>query len=379
MKFNLFTLLTVACLAVACSGKKDDPAPDTGSGNNGGGTVTPVTPVTPPKTPKTVTVSTYAGGTKGFEDNVGLAAKFSGMEGFAIDASGALYVADYDNNRVRKVTAQADAGFVTTFAGTGVAGAADDKVALATFSLPKAIAIAADGSVYVSESGAVNIRKISGDNVTTLAGSGVSGFKDGNGTDAQFNNAGGICTDASGNLYVADTYNNRIRKVTAAGVVSTFAGSGAAGRSDAVGTAATFNQPYGIVIDKSGNLYVSEVNNHDIRKIAADGTVTTYVGNGQTGFVNGTGTAVRLNFPSGLAIDADGTLYVADSGNNSIRRITTGGVTTTLAGIGIAGAVDGDADSAQFSSPYGIAVDASGNVYIGDKGNNKIRKITVVY
>ncbi|PTQ99843.1 NHL repeat-containing protein [Mucilaginibacter yixingensis] len=373
MKNNLLALLTVACLVAACSGKKDDVAPDTGNNNNGGNTTTV-------KTPKSATVSTYAGGTVGFADNVGLAAQFNDIEGIVIDGAGALYVADYNNNRVRKIVAQADAGSVTTLAGTGALGGADgDALTAATLSSPQTLAVATDGSIYVSENGYVNIRKVSGGNVSTFAGTGIAGFKDGNAADAQFNHVGGMCVDAAGNIYIADTNNNRIRKITAAGVVSTFAGSGTAGSTNDKGTAATFNQPYGIVIDKSGNLYVSEVNNHDIRKITADGTVSTYVGNGQTGLVNGTGTAARLNFPKGLAIDGDGTLYVADAGNNSIRRITTGGVTTTLAGIGISGAVDGDSDSAEFKSPNGVAVDAAGNVYVADNGNSKIRKITVVY
>jgi len=376
MKNNLLALLTVACLAVACSGKKNDVTPDNGSdNNNGGGTV-----VTPVKTPKSATVSTYAGGTVGFADNVGLAAQFNDLEGIVIDASGVLYIADYNNNRVRKVVAQADAGSVTTFAGTGIANGTDgDALTTATLSAPKALAVASDGSIYVYEDGIVNIRKISGGNTSTFVGSGIGGFKDGNGTVAQFSGVGGMCMDAAGNIYVADTYNNRIRKITAAGEVSTFAGSGTAANTNGKGTAASFNQPYGIVIDKSGNLYVSEVNNHDIRKITTDGTVSTYAGNGKAGLANGTGTAAQLNFPKGLAIDGDGTLYVADAGNNSIRRITTGGVTTTLAGIGVAGAVDGDSDSAQFKSPNGVAVDAAGNVYVTDNGNNKIRKITVVY
>lgn len=378
MKNNLLALLTLACLAVACSGKKDAITPDGGNSNNnnnnsGGNTITV-------KNPKSATVSTYAGGTVGFADNVGLAAQFNDIESIIIDASGALYVADYKNNRVRKIVAQADAGNVTTLAGTGVLGGDDgDALTAATLSAPQALAIAADGSIYVSENGYVNIRKISGGNVSTFAGTGLPGFKDGNAADAQFNHVDGMCIDASGNIYIADTNNNRIRKITTAGVVSTFAGSGTAGNTNGAGAGASFNQPYGIVMDKSGNLYVTEVNNHDIRKIAADGTVSTYVGSGQTGLVNGTGTAARLNYPMGLAIDGDGTLYVADSGNNSIRRVTTGGVTTTLAGIGIAGAVDGDSDSAEFKSPNGVAVDASGNVYVADNGNSKIRKIAVVY
>lgn len=211
---------------------------------------------------------------------------------------------------------------------------------------------------------------------TTIAGSGLVGAVNGTGTNASFNNPFGVATDPLGNLYVVDHLNNLIRKITPAGVVTTFAGSGAIGKQDGIGTAASFNNPTGIAVDRAGNVYVADVSNNLIRKITPAGVVTTLAGSGASGSADGQGTAASFNNPSGLAVDAAGNLYVADLLNNKIRKITPGGLVTTLAGTGFSGAQDGDGSSATFNQPDGLAVDLQGNVYVCDLSNNKIRKIT---
>ena len=213
--------------------------------------------------------------------------------------------------------------------------------------------------------------------VSTLAGNGMLGTADGAGATARFYQPTGLDFDAAGNMYVADYANHLIRKITPAGVVSTFAGNGTAGFLDGTGTAAQFEGPYDVAVDDAGNVYVSDTFNDAIRKITSAGVVTTFAGNGTYGFVDGVGAGAMFRTPQGIDIDADGNLYVADKNNQRIRKITPNGTVTTLAGLGGAGAsTDGDATVAQFSSPAGVAVDASGNVYVGDAGNHRIRKVT---
>lgn len=216
-------------------------------------------------------------------------------------------------------------------------------------------------------------------NVTTVAGSGSTGWADGNGSSAYFNQPAGLAIDASGNLYVADQNNNCIRKVTPSGDVSTFAGSIHGGLVDGQGTAARFYGPNGIAIDAAGNLYVSEITNSAIRKITPSGMVTTLAG-GSEGYTDGIGSAAQFDYPYGLAVDAAGNIYVADSYNQRIRKVTQNGVVTTIAGSGPTGPgnggfADGAATTALFKSPYGLMVDANGDIYVADQGNNRVRKI----
>jgi sugar lactone lactonase YvrE len=326
-------------------------------------------------TPKTAIVSTFAGnGTEGYADGTGTAAAFYRPDGIAIDGSGNLYVGDMANNRIRKIT---PAGVVSTLAGSGAAGYADGTGTSAQFYYPAGIAIDASGNLYVADWAGNRIRKVtSAGVVSTLAGNGTAGFADGTGTSAQFNNPIGIAIDASGNLYVADEGNNRVRKITSGGVVTTIAGNGTAGYADGVGTFAQFNPPSGITIDGSGNLYVTDQNNYRIREITPAGAVTTLAGNGTAGYVDGNGAFAEFNQPAGIARDGSGNLYVTDFGNNCIRKITPASVVSTLAGNGAAGYSDGTGTSAQFNGPGGIAVDGSGNLYVADWLNNRIRKIT---
>ncbi len=258
---------------------------------------------------------------------------------------------------------------VSTFAGIGTIGSADGTVTAAQFYNPAGVAVDASGNVYVADTANHKIRKITvaGD-VSTLAGYGTRGINDGTGTAARFSDPRGVATDASGNVYVADG-NFKIRKITPAGVVTTLAGITTNGFADGTGTAAQFNYPNGVATDAAGNVYVADTNNNRIRKITPVGVVSTLAGSGVAGFKDGTGTAALFNFPNGVATDTAGNIYVADSGNSRIRKITPAGVVTTLAGNGT---------STQFNYPKGVTTDAAGNVYVGDSGNNKIRKITPI-
>jgi hypothetical protein len=270
---------------------------------------------------------------------------------------------------------------VVTLAGlAGSSGGADGSGSTARFAGPSDVASDAGGNLYVADTGNHTVRKITSTGVvTTLAGqTGVSGSSDGSGT-ARFNHPTGVTVDSSGTVYVADTDNNEIRKVTAAGVVSTLAGlAGASGSSDGTGSAALFNGPSGIAVDATGNLYVADTLNHTIRKITSAGVVTTIAGvAGASGAVDATGSAARFHGPQGLALDASNNLFVADTNNDAIRRIvTSSGAVTTVAGqAGIAGSTDGANSQAQFHYPSSVAVDAAGNLYVADTDNHTLRKI----
>jgi hypothetical protein len=320
-------------------------------------------------------VSTLAGGTLGFADGAGSLAKFYNPAGIAVDGGGNLYVADNSNSRIRKITS---AGVVSTLAGSGLAGFADGAGTSAKFSTPNGVAVDGNGNVYVGDYSNQRIRKItSAGVVSTLAGSGVLGYADGTGSAAKFYSPFGLAVDGSGNVLVADTNNHVIRKVTSAGVVTTFAGAVANfGPTDGAGSAASFYFPRSVAVDGAGNVFVADGNNHKIRKITSAGVVSTLAGLGTAGLADGTGTAAKFSNPYGAAVDGNGNVYVGDTSNHVIRKITSAGVVSTLAGAGTIGFADGAGSAAKFCNPSGVAVDANGNVYVADRNNHDIRKIT---
>jgi sugar lactone lactonase YvrE len=318
------------------------------------------------------TVSTLAGTTQGYGDGTAPAPKFYYPTGVAVDAAGNIFVADNGNHRIRKITAS---GVVSTLAGS-TQGYADGLGAAAQFKSPNGVAVDVLGNVYVADNGNHRIRKITASGVvTTFAGSGIGGYADGLGIAAKFYYPSGVAIDAGGNVYVADAQNGRIRKITSAGVTSTFAGSGAQGFADGIGTAAIFNGPTGVALDAGGNVYVADHWNNRIRKITAAGEVSTLAGQGTWGYADGIGTTSQFRDPYGVTVDAGGNLYVADARNNLIRKITTLGMVSTLAG-STEGYADGIAAEAKFNLPSGVAIDAAGNVFVADTTSCVIRKIT---
>ena len=325
-------------------------------------------------------VTTLAGsaGNAGSTDGTNSTARFNYPYGVTVDAAGNVYVADYGNHTIRKVT---PTGVVTTLAGSaGNHGSADGTNSTARFYYPTDVAVDAAGSVFVGDDGNFTIRKVTPAGVvTTLAGSGIQGSTDGTNSMARFNYPYGVAVDAAGNVYVSDSGNYTIRKVTTVGVVTTLAGSALTlGSADGTNSTARFYNPYGVAVDSAGNVYVADSGNHTIRKVTSAGVVTTLAGSaGHAGKANGTGIAAQLNNPSGVVVDSSGNVYVADKGNLTIRKVTSVGVVTTLAGsAGHVGTVNGTGIAAQFNNPSGVAVDSTGNVYVADSGNHTIRKVT---
>ncbi|WP_205510970.1 IPT/TIG domain-containing protein [Longitalea arenae] len=315
-------------------------------------------------------VSTVAGnGTAGYQDAVGPDALFAAPEGVCLDAQGNLIVTDRTNNRIRKIALN---GSVSTIAGTGEKAFADGPAAAAKFSFPWRSAIDAQGNIYVADRDNHKIRKITPDGtVSTLAGS-TAGYADGQGVAAKFNQPLDVAVDANGNVYVADNLNHRIRKITPGGAVSTLAGS-ASGYKDGSGTAAAFANPSGIAVDAAGNVLVADRLNHRIRKISAAGEVSTLAGAGTVGALDGDATAAKFNQPYGIDVNAKGVIVVGDLTNNMVRMIDQGKV-STLAGT-VSGFTDGVGTAARFNQPVDVAIDANGTVYVADLGNNRVRKI----
>ena len=247
--------------------------------------------------------------------------------------------------------------------------------------LPVGVQVDAAGNLYVSDAAGQTVRKISSDfKISTLAGNALSqGSTDGVAAAAKFNEPTGLVLNADNSLLLADTSNAALRQISTVGTVTTFAGtSGSKGSTDATGTAARFSAPVGLTRDGSGNYYVADQTNHTIRKISASGVVTTLAGTaGQSGSVDGTGAAARFNLPTGITCNAQGDLYVSDLGSHLIRKVTTAGVVTTLAGqAGVSGSTDGSGTAARFFKPAGLAIDSAGNVYVADMGNSTLRKIS---
>jgi NHL repeat len=310
--------------------------------------------------------STVAGqvGVTGNADGTGSAASFAYARGVAVASNGDVYIADTLNDAVRKMT---PAGVVTTLAGTflGATGIAVDTA----------------GNVYVSQGNLISMISSTG-SVSTLAGSATAGSADGTGAAASFNAIEGLAVDTAGNVYVADRGNQMIRKVSSGGVVTTLAGSaGNYGFADGLGALAEFANPRGIAVDAAGNVFVADSGTSIIRMITAAGNVTTMAGTANSaGSVDGTGAAARFNGAYNVAVDAAGNVFVADTANHTVRRITAAGVVSTLAGTALAsGTTDGVGAAARFNLPVSVAVDASGNLYVSDFTNQTIRRIPAGY
>jgi uncharacterized repeat protein (TIGR01451 family) len=329
-------------------------------------------------------VTTVAGTprTPGAANGTGSAAQFNYPYGLSANSTGMIYVADSYNKEIRKITS---AGAVSTLAGSatsdvGGVGSSDGTGRMARFNYPNGVAVSGT-TVYVADSYSGTIRKITSSGVvTSFAGTARAfGSADGTGSAARFYYPYGLAADKAGNVYVADTNNHTIRKVTPAGVVTTLAGAaGVSGSANGTGSAARFNSPYSVAVDGSGNVYVADTLNFAVRKITAGGVVTTLAGvAGSPGSLDGTGSGARFSYLYGVAVDNAGNLYVTDTGNYTVRKITAAGVVTTLAGTrGVAGSADGTGLSARFDGPYGIAVDSTNNLYVSDHNNQLVRKIT---
>ena len=299
--------------------------------------------------------------------------------GIVCDNAGNLYVVDAVQNVVEKIAG----GQISILAGaSGITGARDRTGTSAQFNQPTGITMSPLGNIVVADSGNSTIREVTPAGVvTTLAGSAFAqGNVDGIGLAAEFNKPTGVASDTAGDLFVADVYADTIRKITAVGaMVTTFAGTNmVAGATNATGSAALFSEPTGVAMDAAGNIYVADAFNDLIREITPAGAVKTLAGKaGVAGYADGTGTNALFNQPSGIAVDLTGNIYVADTGNSLIRKITTVGVVSTIAGTPtVVGLKDGPvANGVEFSQPHGLCIDAGGNIYVADTGNGVIRKI----
>lgn len=350
MKFSLSVIgVCLATVLVACGG--GDP-PDTNK-----------------KLVTSADITTFAGKVSPSQvDGTGTMAQFTYPTGMAVNSGGDLYVAD--QTTVRKVTS--DAVVTSPFGTVGLS--------------LRGLVMDGDGNIYVSDSTANVIRKIDASTlvVSVYAGSGATALVNGAGTAASFNSPYGLARDSSGNIYVADTNNHAIRKITTAGVVSTLAGSagGISGYSDGNGGNASFYYPRGVAVDSQGNVIVADSNNQVIRKITPQGDVSTIAGTVNETLAiptdgDGIGAAARFNIPSGVAVDGADNIYVADTSNNMIRRISPAGMVITLAGNGSQGPANGSGYAARFYGPTSIAVGTGGIFYIADSANYTIRKMTI--
>lgn len=332
-------------------------------------------------------ISTVAGnGNYGFSGDGGPAtsASLASPYGVAVDAAGNLYIADISNYRIRKVT---PAGVISTIAGNGSSGFSGDGGAATSASISDVykVAMDANGNLYIPDYGNNRIRKVApSGTISTIAGIGSAGFSGdgGSATGAQLNGPVGIAVDAAGNVFFSDYVNQRIRKVTPTGVISTVAGNGVTGFSgdNGLATNASLRQPLGVGVDAVGRLYIADQGNSRIRRVDASGVISTFAGNGTYGFSGdgGNATAASLATPVDVKADANGNVYIADADNRRIRKVTTGGVISTFAGNGSQGfsGDGGPATSAQLS--YAAAIDiTAGQMHIADAYNNRIRRISL--
>ena len=308
-------------------------------------------------------------------------AQLGGPSGVAVDGAGNVYIADRETHRIRKVDST---GTITTIAGTGEYGFGGDggPAAEAQLGAPNGVAVDGAGNVYITDRDNGRIRKVdSTGTITTIAGSGEYGFGGDGGpaAEAQLSGPFGVAVDVAGNVYIADSFNNRIRKVDSTGTITTIAGTGERGFGGDGGPAAgaQINLPYGVAVDGAGNLYIGDTENNRIRKVDSTGTITTIAGSGERGGFGGDGgpaAGAQLSDPTGVAVDVAGNLYIADTENQRIRKVDSTGTITTIAGTGERGD-GGPAAGAQLGDPTGVAVDVAGNLYIAERDNQRIRKV----
>ncbi|HEY8026948.1 MAG TPA: DUF4214 domain-containing protein [Burkholderiaceae bacterium] len=332
--------------------------------------------ISTPIYPVVTTVAGLANSPAGSADGTSATATFNKPRGVAVDAYGRVFIADTNNDTVREFEGSAR---ITTFAGIPPEmGSADGAGAIATFNGPQSLASDGAGNIYVADMNNSEVRKITPTgSVTTLAGlAGAMGSADGSGSAARFYQPPGVAADTAGNVYVADAQNSSVRKISSSGVVTTLAG-GTYGSADGTGSAASFSFPSGVAVDGAGNVFVADYDSNTIRKITAAGVVTTVAGTtGVSGDTDGIGKAATFNGPWSIAVDGSGNLYVTE-GSNIVRKITPNGLVSTLAGTaGVSGSADGTGAAAQFCNLWQIAVTSSGTVYVADTSNAVIRKIT---
>jgi len=347
-----------------------------------------VVAVTPPGSASS-NVTTLAGvaGSPGFADGAAAQARFQDLAGVAVGPDDAIYVADAGNHRIRVVRNQPGASgtpvlTVSTLAGNGTPGSADGSANTARFNNPQGVAVEASGAVLVADTGNHCIRRIAPDGtVTTMAGDGIAGLRDGPSGQARFNAPRGIAVDSLGNIYVADTGNAAVRVITPSGEVKTVAGDGSIGANDSPN--ARFNGLVGIAVDGTTvYIYLADTGNHRIRRLDVSGMVMTLAG-AERGFADGTANQARFADPSGIAIDGAGKIVVADATNSLVRLVDpdlalsgAASAVTTLAGAGdIRGSTDGPGNLARFFTPRGIAVSASSAIIVADTGNHVLRRI----
>ncbi|WP_434756378.1 S-layer homology domain-containing protein [Paenibacillus amylolyticus] len=324
-------------------------------------------------------------GSSGYSGDGGAAvsAQLKGPYGVAVDSNENVYIVDYANDRIRKVDKE---GKISTLAGNGISGYSGDGGAatLAQLKNPTGVAVDSSGNVYIADSGNNGIRKVDKEGkISTLAGTGTAGYSGDGGaaTSTQLKNPYGVAVDNSGNVYIADSGNNGIRKVDKEGKISTLAGNGISGYSGDGGAAtlAQLKNPTGVAVDSSGNVYIADSGNNGIRKVDKEGKISTLAGTGTAGYSGDGGAATSAKFfsPIGVTVDSSGNVYIVDYGNQRIRKVDKEGKISTLAGTGTAGysGDGGAATSAQLNYPRGAAVDSSGNVYIADYANYMIRKL----
>ncbi len=312
-----------------------------------------------------------------------VSAQISGPEGISTDRFGNLYFADTSNNVVREIQTN---GVINTVAGNGALGYSGDNgtATSAELSGPQGLAVDASGDLFIGDTGNYRVREVAGGIISTLAGSGNSIFNgDGGMATSATLSAVGVAVDALGDVFIGDPVNFRVREVLPNGNIATVAGIGTKGYSGDSGPAlsAQLSAVAGLAVDNAGDIYIADSGNNCIRKVSAAGTITTIAGNGTAGFSGDGGPAAsaQLRNPSGVTVDSAGNLYIADTGNNRVRKVSTAGVISTIAGNGSSGySGDGGAgNGASLSLPYGVAVVKSGNVYVSDTGNNAIRLLAL--